>query len=320
VSSQRLAPGSARAILVAAAPIAAAIGVIGFQLLLPLRSADAEPAIAPPPRTPEVAGLRADAWFLPDEPLLGFVEIPAGTFLMGSDPAADPLAYDNERLAPGGGQGVVDLPAYYIGRYPVPVAQFREFVNATGYAAEPAALRGPPDHPVVAVSWVDALAYSRWLDRTLREAPHPPPQLSDLLDSGWRVTLPTEAQWEKAARGTDGRIYPWGDAPRPDRANYLASGTTAVGSFDCPECPYGVLDMSGNVWEWTRSPFQLSPYGAGNEDLDLRADALWVMRGGSYEESEQTIRAAVRGGADPGARRDFIGFRLVLSPPAGDQG
>jgi len=95
-----------------------------------------------------------------------------------------------------------------------------------------------------------------------------------------------------------------------------------VGSFPCPECPYGLSDMSGNVWELTRSPYRPYPYDPtpdsldNLDSLDLDADALWVMRGGSYGDPDQNIRAAIRGGADPGARRPFIGFRVVLTPVA----
>lgn len=126
------------------------------------------------------------------------------------------------------------------------------------------------------------------------------------------MTLPSEAQWEKAARGTDGRIFPWGNEPRPDRANYRRSSAAPVGSFACPECPFELSDMSGNVWELTRSPNRPYPYDPTNK-IDLDTDALWVMRGGSYADPDQNIRAAIRGGADPGARRPFIGFRVVLT-------
>ncbi len=261
-----------------------------------------------------LSGFRSDAWFLPDEELLGFVEIPAGPFLIGSDTAIDALAFDNERWADARAQGDVDLPAFYIGRYEVTVAQFTAFVEVTGFRVDPQALRGPPDHPVVAVSWPDALAYCRWLETTLREWPQTPPRLSELLRDGWQVSLPSEVEWEKAARGTDGRIYPWGNEPRRDRANYEGERTTRVGSFDCPECPFDLSDMSGNVWELTRSPYQSYPYDPTDDREDLEADALWVMRGGSFGDPESNVRAAIRGGADPGARRSFIGFRVVISP------
>jgi len=263
----------------------------------------------------EVPGFRADAWFLPDEPLLGFVEIPEGPFVMGSDPAADPLAFDIERWSPSSAQGTVDLPTYYIGRYEVTVAQYLAFVRAAAYrVVDPSALRGEARLPVTGVAWTDALAYARWLGETLGSWNDAPPELARLLSEGWRVQLPTEAEWEKAARGTDGRIWPWGNEPRRDRANYGTRAPVPVGSFDCPECPYGVADMAGNVWEWTRSPYQPYPFDPTGTRIDLEAEALWVMRGGSFSDGEQNVRAAVRGGADPGARRPFIGFRIALSP------
>ena len=232
---------------------------------------------------------------------------------MGSDPQVDPRAFDNERWSASSDQGMVDLPVFYIGRYEVTVAQFRAFVEATAFRADAHALGRALDHPVGFVSWPDALAYCRWLETTLRDWPHSPPQLSRLLRDGWRVTLPTEAQWEKAARGTDGRIFPWGNEPRQDRANFRGTSVTPVGSFACPECPFDLSDMSGNLWELTRSPYRPYPYDPTIDDVDLDADALWVMRGGSFGDSDQNIRAAIRGGVDPGARRPFIGFRVVLT-------
>jgi formylglycine-generating enzyme required for sulfatase activity len=292
--------------------IAAGLMLIAAALLsepLPRRSAaaaDGRPAQSD--TAPQPPRFRADAWSLPAEELLGFVEIPGGTFVMGADVRLDPLAFDNERW-----QGAVDVPAFYIGRFEVTIAQFRAFVETSGFKVDEKALRGTPDHPVAFVSWPDALAYCRWLEQRLREWSGAPSRLRTLVRGGWRVSLPTEAEWEKAARGTDRRIYPWGNAPRKDRANFEAAATTPVGQFACPECPYDLRDMSGNVWEWTRSPYQPYPYDPADDRQNLEADALWVMRGGHFGDSARNIRATTRGGADPGARRPFIGFRVVIS-------
>ena len=277
--------------------------------LVAIDEADSVPAASPE----VLPGFRSDAWFLPDDDLLGFVEIQAGPFLMGNDPAMDPLAFENERWTPDQSQELVEIPSFYISRYEVTVAQFRAFVEETGFNVDTQALQEPPDHPVVAVSWPDALAYSRWLETTLRAWPQTPEELVKLLNSGWKISLPSEAEWEKAARGTDGRIYPWGNEPRRDRANYAGQRTTAVGTFTCPECPFGLVDMSGNVWELTRSAYQPYSYDSTDSRWDLNADALWVMRGGSFGDPARNVRATVRGGADPGARRPFIGFRVVVS-------
>ncbi len=261
----------------------------------------------------DLPGFRPDAWFLPDDARLGFVEIPAGSFLMGGDSTTDPQAFANERWSGASAQGVVDLPVFHIGRYEVTVAQFAAFVAAAGYAVGDQTLQRPPNHPVANVSWPDALAYCRWLDVTLRAAPATPPELRRLLRSGSRVTLPTEAQWEKAARGPDGRIYPWGREPGQNRANYQGQGTVSVGSHPCADCPYGLLDMSGNVWEWTRSPYQPYPFNPADDREGLEADALWVMRGGSFTDPERNVRTTTRGGGDPGVRRPFMGFRVAIS-------
>jgi formylglycine-generating enzyme required for sulfatase activity len=267
---------------------------------------------------PEVAesGLerfRTDAFYLPDDPLLGFVEIPAGPFVMGSDPRLDEMAFENERWSGESFQGRPDLDTYYIGRYEVTAAQFRAFVRATAYAADPESLRGAPDHPVSYVSWTDAVAYARWLDGKLRELSRMPDLIRRRLEAGWHVGLPDEAQWEKAARGTDGRVFPWGNTPDRARANFASSGTTSVGSFPCVECVFPIADMSGNVWELTRSPYQPYPFDPDGDWRNPDADALLAMRGGSFQDAENNVRAAVRGGVDPGARRAFIGFRLAIA-------
>jgi len=262
----------------------------------------------------ELPGFRSDVWLLPDEPVLGFVEIPAGPFTMGSDAVEDPLAFDVERWSTTQPQGTVDLPTFYIGRFEVTVAQYAAFVRETGHGvADPTALLAPPDHPVTGVAWTDAVAYTRWLEGALASSAATPAEVSQLLGSGWHVALPTEAQWEKAARGVDGRVYPWGNDARQDRAVFGVRGTAPVGSVDCPECSYGLADMSGNVWEWTRSPYQPYPYDEADDRDGLEAEALWVMRGGAFNDTERNVRVAGRGGADPGARRPFIGFRLVIT-------
>lgn len=285
---------------------------------LQLQSRDVQPAPAPATaRTlarSDVPRFRSDAWQLPDEWLLGFVEIPAGTFLMGSDPDLDPMAYANERWSDQSRRGSVELPAYLIGRYEVTVAQLAVFAAATGYHLEPLTLQQPPDHPATNVSWTDALAYARWLQAQLQETPGTPVPLLQLLNAGWQLTLPSEAEWEKAARTSDGRIYPWGDTASTAYANFGSSSTRPVGRATCPSCAFGLSDMSGNVWELTRSPLQDYPFEIGDRPADVTSDALFVMRGGAFNESANNIRAATRGGVEPGARRPFIGFRLVLTP------
>ena len=261
----------------------------------------------------QLDGFRADAWFLPDDDMLGFVPIPEGSFPMGSNPLIDPMAFENERWSETRRQGIVELPNYYISRFEVTTAQFAAFVEATGYRADPQSQQQALNHPAVYVSWTDAVVYTRWLDSALRELAFLPQPLRDFLAQGGHVTLPNEAEWEKAAKGSDGRIYPWGNQMQPQRANIASSGTLPVGSFPCPECLFDLADMSGNVWEWTRSAYQDYPFDSTNNRVNLSEDALWVMRGGSFNDEGNNARAAVRGAADPGARRPFIGFRVVIS-------
>ena len=246
-------------------------------------------------------------------PFPDFVEIPAGPFVMGADPARDPRAFDNERWPDAAGEGTVDLPAFYLAKHEVTVAQFAAFARETSWAVDAQALAGPSTHPVTFVSWPNALAYARWLEGAIAKSPTAPAALKELIRAGWRVALPSEAQWEKAARGGDRRAYPWGDTPRRDLANYEGRGTTPVGQFACADCPYGLSDMSGNVWEWTSSAYRPYPYSDANNRTNLEDDALWVMRGGHFGDPARQVRTTTRGAADPGARRAFIGFRVALS-------
>jgi formylglycine-generating enzyme required for sulfatase activity len=276
------------------------------------RAAIAAPVRSAPRVEASDARFSGDLWNLPNDSTLGFVEIPAGAFTMGSDPALDPAAYENERWSSTQTQGTVELAGFYISRYETTVAQYAAFVGATNRAVDSQTLKAPGAHPVTNVSWTDALAYAQWLDAQLRASSQTPAALAALLKEGWRLSLPNEAQWEKAARGTDARIFPWGNSPDP--ANYARSGTVSVGSLECGQCAFGLADMSGNAWELTRSPFQPYPY-ANDEPRDPHADALFVMRGGAFNDAANNARAAIRGGIDPGARRPFIGFRLVLERP-----
>lgn len=271
----------------------------------------------------------ADAWYLPDKPLLGFVEVPAGTFLMGSNTERDAKSFDEELL-----QHEVMLQTYYMACYPVTVGQFRAFVEESGYKpTNPDSPKGVENHPVVFVTWHDALAYCKWLTETLQAWEGTPESMATLLQEGegggsaWRVSLPSEAEWEKAARGTDGKIYPWGDEADPNGANYNKTGigtTSAVGCFPSGADLYGCLDMAGNVWEWTRSlwgqdwqePDFKYPYNEsdGRENLEAGNDMHRVLRGGAFGDADGYVRYAYRDGYDPNCRSRSIGFRVVLSP------
>jgi formylglycine-generating enzyme required for sulfatase activity len=233
------------------------------------------------------------------------VYVPAGEFFRGSADK-DRDAEANEKP-----QRTVDVDAFWIDRTEVTVAQFRVFVQATGYrttaeqkgwayayvesAGEWQKVTGADwrhpfgpesdaedNHPVVQVSQADAAAYCTWVGGS----------------------LPGEAQWEKAARGTDGRIYPWGDDFDGTRLNYCDSRcggerafddgykyTAPVGSYPTGASPYGVLDMAGNVWEWTTSR---------------------MLRGGSWNHNQAGMRAAYRLEASPDTCVDNFGFRCVL--------
>jgi formylglycine-generating enzyme required for sulfatase activity len=267
---------------------------------------------------------RPDAWYLPDEPLLGFVEIPAGDFLMGSDKKKDARAGQHELQ-----QHKLTLPLYYIAHYPVTVGQFLSFVNESGYKPErPESLNGLPNHPVVNVTWHEAQKYCERLSERLRNWQETPEPLASLLKGqGWCIALPSEAEWEKAARGNDGRIYPWGEEENANLANYLETGigrTSAVGCFAGGASPHDCEEMSGNVWEWTRSlwgkdpdkPEFRYPYDPkdGRENLNAPDEVLRVLRGGSVDYGLRLVRCSARYGGFPYVMDVNFGFRVALSP------
>jgi formylglycine-generating enzyme required for sulfatase activity len=209
--------------------------------------------------------LEQAASILADAMDLMMVSVPTGEFLIG----------DEKRK--------MHVDAFEIDKYPVTNVQYKRFVDETGhrppehwgagtYLAEEAI------HPVVNVSWDDAVAYAEWAGKR----------------------LPTEEEWEKAARGTDGRKYPWGDEePTSDLCNFGGNegGTTPVGKYSPQgDSPYGCADMAGNVWEWTSSEY--SDWGK-------------VLRGGSWYRAPDYVRGASRHRYRPGSRYDHYGFRCA---------
>jgi len=262
---------------------------------------------------------------LPAEDNAGFVRIPAGNFLMGTRQADIPkltkqFGGQEDYYADEADQHEVDLPEFYIARYPVTVAQFRAFEAVTGKADERArALRGQPNHPVTGVTWHAASAYCHWLTQVLRASPHTPEPLKGLLNSGWCLTLPSEAEWEKAARGPTARQFAWGDDYDPDKANVADTrlgDTSPVGCFARGATPEGVHDLTGNVWEWTRSHYKAYPYVAndGREDLKAPDNVSRVLRGGSFIRGAGDARCAFRLRNYPYYWDDHYGFRVVAVP------
>jgi len=270
----------------------------------------------------------ADLWHLPADEILGFVRIPAGRFLMGS---VDKDEQAQEREKP---QHEVELPEYWMAKYPVTVAQYRSFVENSGYKTRvEEALLGNLNHPVVYVTWYDALEYSKWLDGELRKAAtekvsagEKHPFWQGMAEGKLQVTLPSEAEWEKAARGADGRIYPWGNEFDPEKANTGPTGIGTTSSVGCfPAWGDGLYDMSGNVWEWTRSlwgkdwqksqhNYPYNPKDKERENLEAEKDILRVLRGGSFNYPSDLARCACRGRNYPDNWDWNFGFRVVVSP------
>lgn len=223
------------------------------------------------------------------------VVIPAGPFTMGTNmPQADPQ---------NGPQHVVNLPAFKMDKYLVTNAQYARFVAATGYRApldwkDGKIPKGRKLHPVTMVTWADARAYAKWAGKR----------------------LPTEEEWEKAARGTDGRRWPWGNKMDPDKLNtyYTVGTTTPVTKYPQGASPYGLLDMAGNVNEWTSTDFL--PYEGSKASLGLfdvgggsrtRNIHFKVLRGGTWRSDPFSTQSFQRNFSLPNYASDFYGFRCV---------
>jgi formylglycine-generating enzyme required for sulfatase activity/class 3 adenylate cyclase len=299
----------------------------------------------------DVLGLLGDPRIADDT----WVEVPAGEFLMGTTPeeVADLVGRYGERtenfFKREGPRHQLNLGPFRIGKWPVTNREFKRFIEAGGYEArehwsddgwkwlhrpaedeeslpswppgrgrsEPAFWQDPnfgarrPNRPVVGVAWYEPQAYCHWLTGHLRS--------TGKLGAGEVVTLPSEAEWEKAARGAHGRRWPWGNQWDPSRANTLEGKvrtTTPVGIYLDGESPYHALDMAGNVQEWTRSVYKLYPYKPDDGREDPESDEDRCLRGGAWFFSADYARSAYRNGGKPGFAFSSVGFRCVVVPHA----
>ena len=242
--------------------------------------------------------------------------IPAGAFQYGHESESDNPPQ------------TLRLPEFQISRYPVTYAQFQTFVAAPDgfrdgrwwagladdeYRRQNQSQRGEQrfkyaNHPRENVSWYDAIAFCRWLSFRVGGG-------YDLDEvQAWKVRLPTEREWEKVARGTDGRLYPYAGRFDAAKGNTRETGigqTSAVGLFSDGASPYGVMDMSGNVWEWCLTEYaQPAPR---LEDENLRSKERRVVRGGSWGSYQSLARAVSRFNWLPSFRYYYLGFRLARS-------
>jgi formylglycine-generating enzyme required for sulfatase activity len=265
-----------------------------------------------------------------DPTAIQFCPVTAGPFWMGEgkdEHLSESVDYD-----------------FQIFRYPITVAQFQAFVNDSGYGHRPYWEEaeahgiwkagkvqgrwdntprnrpeqfdepfGLPNHPVVGITWYEALAFTRWLTDKLRS--------TGQISPTQVIKLPSEAEWEKAARSGDKRTFPWGDTPDPERANYDDTGigfTNAVGCFPGGVTQYETEEMGGNVWEWTRSLHARYPYPSADDERQRREDLsapdreARVLRGGAFSFNVVYVRCAPRDRNHPHYTFSHIGFRVVL--------
>ena len=282
-----------------------------------------------------------------------FREVPAGPFWMGCA-EQDEEAFDSEK--PGFENHLEN--GCLLARYPVSNAQYAHFLNAGGYRearfwpeavahkrwqagkisvttwrydgewkpteerVDRLARYGSPfhldNHPAVGVSWYEAMAFCHWLTEYMKTAKGVVPHVRERLAEGWRICLPSEVQWEKAARGTeDHRLYPWGDKLNGDRANYddaKIGSTSALGCFPRGQGHSKCEEMSGNVWEWCRTPWQENYEGYTNESKAGASDLSRVVRGGAFLNYSLNVRCSCRNWYQAYYRINYIGFRVCVCP------
>jgi len=244
------------------------------------------PTPLPPPPTPTPIPIPTEE--KREESLM--VTIPAGEFIMGNDQGRE-----EERPA-----HTIFVDTFEMDLFEVTNEDFARFVEETGYvteaekAADGATWRtrgeGKERHPVIEVSWNDAVAYCQWLGKR----------------------LPTEAEWEKAARGTEGLIYPWGNEWDPSKANTKDSGlrgTTVIGSFAEGVSPHGLFDMAGNVWEWTADWYEAYP--GSSFQSEYFGQKYKVIRGGGWFAESDRVRTTYRSCTSVEATNDNLGFRCA---------
>jgi formylglycine-generating enzyme required for sulfatase activity len=232
---------------------------------------------------------------------LELMRVPAGIFLMGSK-KENKHASSDERP-----QHTVDLPYdYFMARFPITNELYNTYCKSNGIKHPVNGWEKKKDHPVVNVKWTDAMKYCQWLNNLLK----------DELPSDLMLRLPTEAEWEKSARATDGREFPWGNEFDKNKCNSYEAGkgdTTSVGLYSPQgDSPYGCADMAGNVWEWTHSLAKAYPYWPNDGREDEWAYGPRVARGGSFLSTWRAKRCAWRFVQ----HRDYLdnpSFRVVIS-------
>jgi formylglycine-generating enzyme required for sulfatase activity len=227
-----------------------------------------------------------------------FMRVPAGKFIMGSN------INDDEKP-----EHTLDIPyAYWTARYPVTNEQYNAYAETQGLEHPVLNWQTRKDHPVIQVKWSTALEFCKWLNNLLRAE----------LPAKMIVRLPTEAEWEKAARGTNGLEYPWGRTFESNRCNSYEDGkrsTTPIGLYSpLGDSPYGCADMIGNVREWTHSEYKIYPYTIKDGREDSQDTVQRVCRGGSYFDEKWWARCAFRY-SNYSSSDNYTGFRVVIAPP-----